>query len=229
MDIFRQLFCGGGSPDPFAAAFENEENNIFGSLGSSSASGGPFASTGAKPAAAVYPLRCTLEELYTGCTKKLKIKRKVLDPSTKAPEKIIIVAVKPGWKAGTKLGYAGEGDEYAPNRHQDVQLVIEEKAHPVFRRDGSDLHFTMNLTLEESLCGFAKSVTTLDARELKVANKAVTVPNQQLKFPNGGMPNQKDPSVKGALIVTFKVTFPPSLTDDQKSLVHQALHPHFST
>ena len=80
-------------------------------------------------------------------------------------------------------------------------------------------------TLEESLCGFAKSVTTLDARELKVANKAVTVPNQQLKFPNGGMPNQKDPSVKGALIVTFKVTFPPSLTDEQKSLVHQ----NFST
>jgi DnaJ homolog subfamily B member 4 len=229
-DIFRQFFGGGGSTDPFAAAFDNEEDDNFGSFGRSSAGGGPFASaarhgTRAKPAAAVYPLRCTLEELYTGCTKKLKIKRKVLDPSTKAPEKIIIVAVKPGWKAGTKLGYAGEGDEYAPNRHQDVQLVIEEKAHPVFRRDGSDLHFTMNLTLEESLCGFAKSVTTLDARELKVANKAVTVPNQQLKFPNGGMPNQKDPSVKGALIVTFKVTFPPSLTDEQKSLVHQ----NFST
>lgn len=230
-DIFRQFFGGAGG-DPFSSAFDDDDDDMRGF-----SRGSPFGhahhntrSSAAKPSPAVYPLRCTLEELYTGCTKKLKIKRKVLDPATKQPstsEKIIVVQVKAGWKSGTKLNYAGEGDEYAPNKRQDVQLVIEEKAHPIFRREGDDLHVTMNLTLEESLCGFSKSVTTLDSRELKVSNKAVTVPNQQLKFPNGGMPNQKDSNSKGALIVTFKVTFPPSLTEEQKRLVHEALHPHF--
>ena len=234
-DIFRQFFgaTGGGGVDPFA--FDDEDDDT---AHSSHFRRSPFSGTGArgsssaKPSPAVYPLRLTLEELYEGCTKKLKIKRKVLDPNTRLStfsEKIIVVNVKAGWKAGTKLNYANEGDEYSPGKHQDVQLVIEEKAHPLFRRDGDDLHFTMNLTLEEALCGFAKSVTTLDTRELKVSNKAVTVPNQQLKFPNGGMPNQKDPiNKKGALIVTFKVTFPPTLTDSQKNLIHTALHPHFS-
>ena len=230
-DIFKQFFSGAG--DPFSAGFNDDDEDDFHSFSRSS----PFASTGhstrnAKPAPAVYPLRLTLEELYTGCTKKLKIKRKLLDPSTHKSvpsEKVIAVAVKAGWKAGTKLSYYGEGDEYAPNKRQDVQLVIEEKAHPLFRREGDDLHVTMNLTLEESLCGFTKSISSLDGKEFKVSNKAVTVPNQQLKFANGGMPNQKDPnSSKGALIVTFKVTFPPSLTDEQKSLINKALHPHFS-
>lgn len=231
-DIFKQFFGGSAGGDPFSSAFDDDDDDMRGfSRGSpfshphNTRSGGS-----AKPAPAVYPLRCTLEELYMGCTKKLKIKRKILDQATRQPstsEKIIVVNVKSGWKSGTKLNYAGEGDEYAPNKRQDVQLVIEEKAHPLFRREGDDLHVTMNLTLEESLCGFSKSVTTLDSRELKVSNKAVTVPNQQLKFPNGGMPNQKDPNTKGALIVTFKVTFPPNLTEEQKNLVHQALHPHF--
>lgn len=236
-DIFRQFFgAAGGGGDPFASFgdFDDDDDDYgggrfgFGARPRHSAAAGSGA--GGKPAPAIYPLRCTLEELYTGCTKKIKVTRKLMDPRTHQStpsEKIISVAVKPGWKAGTKLNYAGEGDEYAPGRRQDIQLVIEEKAHPVFRREGDDLHASVNLTLEEALCGFAKTVTSLDGKELKVSNKAVTVPNQQLRFANGGMPNQKDPAVKGALIVTFKVTFPPTLTEDQKQLIQQALGPHF--
>ena len=234
-DIFRQFFSSTGGGDPFAGAgFDEDEDDIRGfprggHFGSYSQAH-PHATRNAKPAPAVYPLRCTLEELHSGCTKKLKIKRKVIDPVTRhasSSEKIIVINVKAGWKAGTKLNYAGEGDEVAPNKHQDVQIVIEEKAHPIYRREGDDLHLTMNLTLEEALCGFSKTVTTLNSRELKVSNNAVTVPNQQFKFAEGGMPNQKNVNSKGALIVTFKVTFPPSLTEEQKGLVRKALHPHF--
>lgn len=236
-DIFRQFFGGAGG-DPFASFGDFDDDDDDGGFSSfkprtryqqqhQQHSAGP---AGGKPAPAVYPLRCTLEELYTGCTKKIKVTRKLIDPQTRQPtpaEKIISVTVKPGWKAGTKLNYTGEGDEYAPGRRQDIQLIIEEKAHPVFRREGDDLHATVNLTLEEALCGFSKTITSLDGKELKVSNKAVTVPNQQLRFSNGGMPNQKDPAVKGALIVTFKMTFPPTLTEEQKRLIHQALGPHF--
>ncbi len=234
-DIFRQFFGGAAAGgDPFASFGDFDDDDEEEAAGGFGGRPRPhFASSagaGGKPAPAIYPLRCTLEELHSGCVKKIKVTRKLMDPRTRqstASEKIISVAVKPGWKAGTKLNYTGEGDEYAPGRRQDIQLVIEEKAHPVFRREGEDLHASVNLTLEEALCGFAKTVTSLDGKELKVSNKAVTVPNQQLRFANGGMPNQKDPAIKGALIVTFKVTFPPTLTEDQKQLIHQALAPHF--
>ena len=243
-DIFKQFFSSAGHGHAHAHAHANPFRGFASGMGSdddddydfpsstSSFGGRRPSGSSPNPAAAVYPLRCTLEELYSGCMKRIKVTRKLLDPKTGRPqasEKIITVQVRPGWKAGTKLNYSGEGDEYAPGRRQDIQLLIEEKAHPLFRREGDDLHLSLNLTLEEALCGFAKSITSLDGKDLKVANRAVTVPNQQLRFANGGMPNQKDPqSLKGALIVTFKVTFPPSLSDQQKDLVHKALAPHFS-
>jgi DnaJ family protein B protein 4 len=234
-DIFRQFFSGGA--DPFA---EFDDDDDFGPKFSSSrrpssranfGTSGPFSGGGFGIEPAIYPLKLTLEELFTGCTKKIKVTRRVVDQASRQmvpSEKILSVQVKPGWKAGTKLNYAGEGDEYPDGHRQDIQLIIEEKPHPIFRRDKDDLHVTINLTLEESLCGFTKTLTSLDGKELKVANKAVTVPNQELKFSNGGMPNQKNISIKGALIVTFKVTFPPSLTEEQKVLIHRALGPHFS-
>jgi DnaJ family protein B protein 4 len=224
-DIFRQFFGGMPGTDPFGDEDEDTDS------GFSAHPGFGRTRTAAQPSAAVYPLRCTLEELFSGCTKRIKVTRRLLDARTGAPapaEKIITVQVRPGWKAGTKLRYAGEGDEYAPGRRQDIQLVIEERAHPIFRREGDDLHATLSLTLEEALCGFARTIPGIDSRELKVSSRAVTVPGQQLRFASGGMPNQKDPSnARGALIVTFKITFPPALTDPQKQLVHQALGPHF--
>ena len=149
--------------------------------------------------------RCLSPSLYPrgtlrSCTKKLKIKRKVLDPATKTPaplKRLSLSTSRPVGKPVPSSITPGKVTEFAPGKASRRQLVIEEKAHPLYRREGDDLHVTMNLTLEEALCGFSKTVTTLDSRELKVSNTAVTVPNQQLKFASGGMPNQRFPLTKG--------------------------------
>lgn len=52
----------------------------------------------------------TLEQLFTGCTKKLKIKRSS-KKLQREDAKVVEVNVKPGWKAGTKITFANEGDE----------------------------------------------------------------------------------------------------------------------
>ncbi|KAH3672669.1 hypothetical protein WICPIJ_010013, partial [Wickerhamomyces pijperi] len=49
-----------------------------------------------------------LELLYTGGSKKMKIKRKGY--SGQLEEKIIDINIKPGWKTGTKITYPNEGD-----------------------------------------------------------------------------------------------------------------------
>ena len=50
-------------------------------------------------------LTVTFEELSNGCTKKMKISRKVYDErgTFRKEEKILTVNIKPGWKAGTKI------------------------------------------------------------------------------------------------------------------------------
>ncbi|KAI5294852.1 hypothetical protein KEM56_005757, partial [Ascosphaera pollenicola] len=73
-------------------------------------------------------LPISLEDLYTGVHKKLKIKRKTYDPATgkkSVEDKILSFDIKPGLKAGSKIKFAGVGDqdEYT---QQDLHFIIRE-------------------------------------------------------------------------------------------------------
>ena len=70
----------------------------------------------------------SLEELYKGVNKKMKIKRKTFDQSTgkrKVEEKVLDMAVKPGWKAGTKIKFKGVGDQEEGGT-QDMHFIVTE-------------------------------------------------------------------------------------------------------
>ena len=131
-------------------------------------------------------------------------------------EKILMVEIKPGWKAGTKIKFAGEGDDLPDGTSQDIEFVIEEKPHPVYKRDGDNLSTQIQLTLCEALTGFSKPIKTLDGKELTISNKQVTSPGQELRFPARGMPNQRNVAIKGDLVIKANVGFPASLSDEQK-------------
>lgn len=50
----------------------------------------------------------SLENLYTGATKKMKVTRKVHDPATnsvKDESKILEISLMPHWKPGTKINF----------------------------------------------------------------------------------------------------------------------------
>ncbi len=220
-DIFRQFF---GGMDPFSMQMDEEDYDDYGRYGGFGGMPRRSARTsGLGVARRTLPV--SLEELYTGCTKKLKVTKKVFDKATKKPsttEKILTINIKPGWKTGTKIKYANEGDETPDGRSQDIEFVIEEKPHPVYKRDGDNIKMDLQLTVPESLTGFSKTIKTLDGKELMVSNKAVTKPGQEIRFPNRGMPNQKDPSRKGDLILKADIRFPATLTDHQKEAIRAA-------
>jgi DnaJ family protein B protein 4 len=231
-DIFRQFF--GAGFDPFSSAGGMDDDMDMDDLmGGGGAGHGPsFASFhGARPGARrarskPEPLRralpCTLEELYSGITKRLKVTRRCLS-SSRPPEKVLTVTVKPGWKAGTLIRFAGEGDEVAPGIAQDIEFVVEERPHAIFTRNDDTLKIALELTLEEALCGYSKPVKMLDGREMNISNRQVTQPGQEMTFPGRGMPHSKDPSIKGPLIVIAKVVFPSALSDQQKDRIRAAL------
>eukprot|EP00752_Nemacystus_decipiens_P005839 g5275.t1 len=82
-----------------------------------------------KPDPVARDLACSLEELYNGCTKALKVTRKrfnaageLADASTQ-----LTVSVRPGWKKGTKITFPGEGDEGPAVLPADVLLVVTER------------------------------------------------------------------------------------------------------
>ena len=54
-----------------------------------------------------YPLNCSLEELYKGATKKMKLKRNV---NSSQVEETLQVDVKPGWKNNTRITFSEKGE-----------------------------------------------------------------------------------------------------------------------
>ena len=99
-----------------------------------------------------YNVMVSLEEVYKGTTKKMKITKKVLNPdrrTTRTEDKVITIDVKPGWKAGTKVTFPKEGDQ-SPNKiPADIVFVIQDKPHPLFERDGSNIKYKCKISLRE--------------------------------------------------------------------------------
>ncbi|OQS05065.1 hypothetical protein THRCLA_02754 [Thraustotheca clavata] len=172
-------------------------------------------------------LECSLEQLYTGCTKKLKITRKIYDEhshSMREEEKLLEVHVNPGWKAGTKLTYEGEGDVLPGRAPQDIVFIIQEKPHPKFKRDGDTLIYTAKITLKDALVGNGTlTIKTLDNRHVDLRLDSVVTPTTRKVFVGEGMPHSKDPSRRGDLHVYFDIQFPTQLSPQQADLIRQAL------
>ncbi|KAJ3127544.1 hypothetical protein HK098_006222 [Nowakowskiella sp. JEL0407] len=133
-------------------------------------------------------------------------------------EKLITVTLKPGWKAGTKVKFAGEGDEISPGVSQDLEFVIEEKKDERYARDGDNLRRTVEISLVEALTGFTKRIDTLDNRQLEIKGgyDKVVQPDEEIVVRNEGMPISKLPGKKGDLYLKIKVKFPTTLPESQK-------------
>lgn len=228
-DIFAQFFKGKvhrsnsfGSHDPgFGGGSDFIFSDMFGGgMGGMGGFGGRQAPQGNKTVTVDVPV--SLNQLYTGCIKKLKITRKV-GQKQREPQKVIELEIKPGWKAGTKITFAGEGDELPDGRCQDLCFVIRDKRHEHFTRDGSDLVFHSKVQLVDALTGFQVDVPALDGNILRVNVRDVVSPGYTKVIAGRGMPSSKNPEHFGNLVLTFDVEWPRQLSDDQKEAVREAM------
>lgn len=133
--------------------------------------------------------------------------------SRKMPLKVTIAR---GMKHDGQIPFMGEGDQ-----HPDIDIpgaivvVLKQKEHPVFKREGNDLKMKQTLTLADALCGFQFVIEHLDGRKLVVKSK----PGQMIKpgdikcIVGEGMPLEGQRGKFGDLIVEFNVTFPDRLQD----------------
>lgn len=83
----------------------------------------------------------------------------------------------------------------------------------VCRRSADNLFMRLELTLVEALCGFQRTIQTLDDRVLVLNSLAGEVyKNGDTKCVlNEGMPHYRNPFEKGRLIIHFAVVFPSKL------------------
>ncbi|KAK7796790.1 hypothetical protein U0070_008311 [Myodes glareolus] len=173
-----------------------------------------------------HDLRVSLEEIYSGCTKKMKISHKRLNPDGKSirnEDKILTIEVKRGWKEGTKITFPKEGDQTSNNIPADIVFVLKDKPHNIFKRDGSDVIYPARISLREALCGCTVNVPTLDGRTIPVVFKDVIRPGMRRKVPGEGLPLPKTPEKRGDLVIEFEVIFPERIPLTSRTVLEQVL------
>nr|XP_057904373.1 dnaJ homolog subfamily B member 1a [Doryrhamphus excisus] len=176
----------------------------------------------------VHELKVSLEEVFSGCTKKMKISRKRLNPdgrTIRCEDKILSVDIKRGWKEGTKITFPREGDETPTNIPADVVFVVKDKPHPVFRREGSDIIYPAKISLRDALCGCTVSAPTLDGRTITVTSRDVVKPGMKKRILGEGLPLSKWPEKRGDMILDFTVKFPDKLGQNTRDALRQVLPP----
>ncbi|KAF6168936.1 hypothetical protein GIB67_038433 [Kingdonia uniflora] len=185
----------------------------------------------------------SLEDLYTGTTKRMKTEGRIYDvtrnlklmnlkyinrrprvmgynfgPMIEMPEEKITIQVMPRMKNGTKIPLVEKGatvDGYKVRG--DLVIIVVEKPHDIYKREGDDLVIIQHISLSEALTGVTLNVTTLDGRLLMVPITDIITPGDEVEVPDEGMPILTEPGKKGKLRIKLVVDFPISLTKEQIS------------
>ncbi|KIY95179.1 putative DnaJ subfamily B member 6 [Monoraphidium neglectum] len=142
-ELFAEIFGGmggmGGNPFGFGGpmgAMGGMGGDPFGGMGGM---GGPFGGMGGMGGMGGRPqgprkdppievkLACTLEELYSGTTKKMKINRQT---SNGRAEEILEIHIRPGWKKGTKITFPEKAPLAMP--HHSTHAPSRTHMHAIY-------------------------------------------------------------------------------------------------
>ncbi len=130
------------------------------------------------------------------------------------------VTVPAGIESGKKLRLTGKGGP-GPGGGMpgDLYVVVNVAPHPTFTRNGENLEVNARIDLTEALLGTTVTVPTMDEeKQLKVP--AGISPGKKMRVKGYGFPRMGETGT-GDLYVKIDVTFPKSLSDEQRRLVEQ--------
>jgi curved DNA-binding protein len=152
----------------------------------------------------------SLKEAFQGTTRQLQ-----------SGERVMEVKLPAGARTGTKVRVTGAGPAGPDGRPSDVYLLVEVADDSAFEREGNDLHTQAKVDIFTAILGGETRVETLSGRVV-LTIPAGTQPDQVFRVAGRGMPQLKNPEVKGDLFVRIKVQIPRQLTAKQKKLLEEA-------
>jgi molecular chaperone DnaJ len=136
-------------------------------------------------------------------------------------ERILNVDVPPGVEEGTRIRLSGEGQggmNGGPSG--DLYIFLSVREHPIFQRDGHDLHCRVPVSFVTAALGGAMEVPTLDGGRANVKIPEGTQPGRQFRLRGKGMPVLRS-AQRGDLYVELAVETPVKLSKRQKELLRE--------
>lgn len=152
-------------------------------------------------------LFCTLEEVYSGCKKTLRLKDVVLG---RPVQREVVVEVRPGWKAGTKITFKA-----TPSFPVTIVFVLKIRDHAYLQRRGDDLLWKCSISNDQIAKGVSVKVPMIDGSTVVYNTTETDKPilsGHKRVFPNLGMPiskrslhDQAHNRTRGDFILEFEV------------------------
>ncbi|KXW55759.1 molecular chaperone DnaJ [Ferrovum sp. PN-J185] len=134
--------------------------------------------------------------------------------------KTLSVKIPAGIDHGDRVRLAGEGEHgVSGGPPGDLYVVVQIRPHPVFERDGADLHCEMPISFATAALGGEIEIPTLDG-QAKLKIPAETQTGQVFRLRGKGI-KQLRGSGYGDLMCHVTVETPVRLTEEQKELLRQ--------
>jgi molecular chaperone DnaJ len=184
------------------------------------------------------PIEVTLEEAYTGTTRRLQLQIEDTCPTcggtglqnnkacptcgglgVVARMKTLEARIPPGVHTGSVVRLGGEGGPGTGNGPRgDLRLNITILPHPRFERKGDNLHINLPVPLYTAQLGGEVRVPTLRGTTLALRIPPETQNGRVIRLGGQGMPHLGNPDQKGDLLVKVEVQLPQGLTDQERNL-----------
>jgi molecular chaperone DnaJ len=131
------------------------------------------------------------------------------------------VRIKAGTRDGQRIRIAGKGNAGLHGGPSgDLYVIIRAADHPVFHREGDDIHLTVPVTATEAALGAKIEVPTIDGRTLLKIPPG-TQSGQKLRLREKGVPSATKDGVRGDEIVEVKITVPMPHDEKTKELLRE--------
>lgn len=161
-------------------------------------------------------LPLTLEEMFTGCVKEVKITRKKINVGTRKiedEEKTLLVQIQAGVLTGSRIVIKNEGDCHVGTIPANVVFIVNEQPHEQFRRSRFNLEYTAQIHTEDAFLGEIE-IPTLQNNFIKLEIDEYITVNTTKKIVGQGFPIPGKGERHGDLIVKFEIIYDPDLPQD---------------
>ncbi len=131
------------------------------------------------------------------------------------------VDIPAGVETGTRMRLAGKGEAGMRGGPQgDLYIFIEVKEHPIFQRDGVNLHCRVPVSIATAALGGDVEVPTIDGGRSRVKVPAGSQTGRQMRLRGKGMPELRG-GPTGDMLIELAVETPVNLTARQKELLRE--------
>jgi len=133
-------------------------------------------------------------------------------------ENKIAVKIPKGIESGTRLRLEGMGD-FAKDGAGDLYIDVTVQESKMFKREGDDIHYTLELPFYDAILGKSVEVPTLYGPE-KIEIESGTQNGESIVLRGKGMPHFKGQGY-GNEIVDIRITVPKHLTKEQRDIIEK--------